>query len=114
MPKELEMTNMIIRTLLKKTRVVAVVLAVLLIIMMVGVAGAGSSANYAIDWQVLTGGGAPASGGNVTLNGSLGQTAIGPASGGNVNVGSGYWFGIGQSGGDSGQPVYLPIILRAS
>ncbi len=78
---------------MSKTKIVAVCLAVLLLILVTGVAGAGSSASYAINWQVLSGGGAPASGGNVSLNATLGQTAIGPSSGGNINLGAGYWHG---------------------
>ncbi|MBN1994506.1 MAG: hypothetical protein JW953_17545 [Anaerolineae bacterium] len=101
----------------KETHIIAVGLAVLLIIVLVGVAGAGSSTNYTLDWQVLTGGGAPATGSStITLNGSMGQTAIGPASNGsNVTLSAGYWFGIGQgSAPPGGEPVYLPIILRSS
>jgi hypothetical protein len=39
------------------------------------VAWAGDSASYSIDWQVTSGGGAPASSsGNVRLNATLGQS----------------------------------------
>jgi hypothetical protein len=98
----------------RPARTAAVVVA-LSTFLLVGVAWAGSSANYAIDWQVLNGGGASASGsGDVTLNGSLGQTAIGTSSAGGYSLGAGYWYGVGGEG----QPVapitsvYLPIILK--
>jgi len=46
----------------------------------------------AIGWSVISGGGAPASGGNVTLSGTLGQLASVPAAGGTVSMGPGYWI----------------------
>ena len=49
----------------------------------------------AVDWQVTAGGGAPAVGGTVTLNDTLGQPVIGASSGGNVALGAGYWVGLG-------------------
>ena len=50
----------------------------------------------AIDWQVFSGGGAPATGGNVTLNDTLGQPIIGDSSeGGNIAIGAGYGYGLG-------------------
>lgn len=49
----------------------------------------------AVDWQVVAGGGAPAAGGNITLNDTLGQPIIGASSGGNVGLGAGYWVGLG-------------------
>lgn len=49
----------------------------------------------AIGWQVIAGGGAPASGGAITLNATLGQPLIGPSTGGTVSLGSGYWYGRG-------------------
>lgn len=46
-----------------------------------------------IPWQVIGGGGAPSTGSGVTLNGTLGQPAIGPSSGGGSDLGAGYWYG---------------------
>ena len=95
---------------MNKARMAVLGLGALLIFLLAGIAWAGSSANYAIDWQVMSGGGAPSDSGseNVTLNGSLGQTAIVPSAGGDYDLGAGYWYGT--AGG--GQPVYLPIILK--
>ncbi len=45
----------------------------------------------AVDWWVISGGGAPSSGGNVTLNDTLGQPMIGDSSGGSVALHAGYW-----------------------
>ncbi len=49
----------------------------------------------AADWQVMAGGGAPTSSGNITLNDTLGQPIIGDSSGGNVTLGAGYWSSLG-------------------
>lgn len=98
---------------MKKVRIVSLGLAALLVLLLVQVAGAGSSANYAINWQVLSGGGAPAGAGNVTLNGSMGQPVIGLTSTGNTQIRSGYWYGITTSG-PGGEDLYLPVILSNS
>ena len=92
-----------------RTRTVRAGLA-LVVVLLVGVGWAGASAGPAIDWEVLSGGGAPASAGQVTLNGSLGQTAIGPSTGGELSLGAGFWYGLG------GGPyrVYLPITLKSN
>jgi hypothetical protein len=44
-----------------------------------------------VDWWVIAGGGAPSSGGNVTLNDTLGQPFVGAAGGGSVSLRDGYW-----------------------
>jgi uncharacterized membrane protein (Fun14 family) len=71
---------------------------------------AGSAGGIAVDWSVLSGGGAPAasSAGGVTLNGSLGQTGIGSSSGTGATVGAGFWYGLGEDVYE----VYLPVTLR--
>ena len=85
----------------------AVVLPLLLVMGVVWAAAPGP----AVDWEVISGGGGPSGGGEVTLNGTLGQTAIGPsAGGGGVTLGAGFWYGIG------GQVyrVYLPVVVRSA
>ena len=93
---------------MNETRIATFALAALLVLLLVGVAVAGSSTNYDISWQVLSGGGEPATNdsGNITLNGSLGQTAIGPASSTSYGVDSGYWGKY--------YFCYLPIIVSPS
>jgi hypothetical protein len=75
-----------------------------------GAVTAGSSAHYAVDWQALAGGGAPAVSvsGHAVLNGSLGQTAIGYSSAGHDALGAGFWYGAGQGV----YPTYLPLVVR--
>ena len=57
------------------------------------VGGALAQGAATIDWWVIASGGAPSSGGKVTLNDTLGQPVIGPSSSGNVWLGAGYWGG---------------------
>ncbi|HSR29388.1 MAG TPA: hypothetical protein VLY63_02410 [Anaerolineae bacterium] len=85
-------------------------LAALLVLLLAGVAAAGSSGPHAVDWQVLTGGGAPAVSGSglVALNGSLGQTAIGSSAIGDTSLGAGFWYATGEHN----YQIYLPITLR--
>jgi len=99
---------------MKKTHMVALGLAALLVVLVAGVAGAGQSASYAVNWQVLSGGGAPASAGTVSLNATLGQTAIGPSTSTSYKLGAGYWFENmgGQAPGD--KLLYLPIIRKGA
>jgi hypothetical protein len=77
------------------------------------VAWAGSSTHADLFWQVLGGGGAPAASGSgqVALNGSLGQTAIGVSfsTGGDTVLRAGYWPGTAEAGWE----ILLPIVLRA-
>jgi hypothetical protein len=46
----------------------------------------------AVNWWVVAGGGAPSTGGGVTMNDTLGQPVIGPSSGGTVSLAAGYWY----------------------
>jgi hypothetical protein len=77
-----------------------------------GAVWAGSSDVPAVDWQVLSSGGAPAVSGSesITLNGTLGQTAIGPSSVGDGDLGAGFWYGAGKGLFE----IYLPLVLRGS
>lgn len=92
-----------------RTRVALAGLGVLLLLLVAAAAWAGSSANYAVDWQVLSGGGAPAVSGSeaVSLNGSLGQTVVGVASSASSELCAGFWCGTAIE-----YSVYLPLVLR--
>jgi hypothetical protein len=74
---------------------------------LVSQAGAISSTLYAIDWNVMGGGGGPISGTAYQVNGTAGQAVIGPVSGSAYQAELGYWVSAAEGGG-----VYLPIILR--
>ncbi len=96
-------------------RIIVLGLVILLTFLLSGVTWAGSSANYAVEWWVKSGGGAPAASGSgdITLDGSLGQTAIraSTSAGSDYTLGAGYWYGTAVEGL---RPVYLPIILRGA
>jgi hypothetical protein len=97
-----------------RTRIPLAGLVVLSVLLLGRVVWAGSSDNVAVDWWVMNGGGAPAvsGSGNVALNGSLGQTAIGPSAstGSEYALGAGYWYGTAPGE----RYIYLPVILRGS
>jgi hypothetical protein len=98
---------------MSRTHVLRVGLAALSLLLLVGLAlagivWAGSSDGTAVDWSLLSGGGAPASGGLVTLNGTLGQTAIGPGANTHADLGAGFWYGLGEGVYE----IYLPVVLR--
>lgn len=80
------------------------------LLLLTGVVFADTTQIPSVDWWVMSGGGAPAvsGSGNVALNGSLGQTAIGPSAGGDATLGAGYWYGVGERE----CRIYLPITLR--
>lgn len=94
-------------------RAIHVGLAALTLLLLAGlalasIAWAGSSDGTAVDWSVLNSGGAPAAGGAVTLNGTLGQTAIGSSAAAHGSLGAGFWYGLGKGI----YTVYLPLVLR--
>jgi hypothetical protein len=94
---------------MKIARIAAFGLVLVSVVMLGRLAWAGSPASVAIDWQVIGSGGAPASAGNVSLNGTIVQTAIGPSSGpGDLSLGAGFWVTALR-----GKVLYLPVIFKA-
>ena len=75
-------------------RLLVLCLTAMAALAVVGIVLAGSS-GPAIGWQMFSGGGAPATGGNITLNDTIGQPIIGSSEGGNIALGSGYGYGLG-------------------
>ena len=99
-----------------RTQVIRVGLAALLLLLLAGlaiagIAWAGSSDGTAVDWSVLSGGGAPAESrsGAVALSGTLGQTAIGSSAATHGSLGAGFWYGPAERR----YTLYLPIVLRS-
>jgi uncharacterized repeat protein (TIGR01451 family) len=76
---------------MKQRHAIILALGLLVCLMLVGAALAMASPP-AIGWWVLGSGGAPSSGGAVTMNDTLGQPLIGPSSGGDVSLHGGYWY----------------------
>lgn len=56
-------------------------------------------------WTIDVGGGR-ASGGGITLTGSIGQPEAGSAAGGDVSLQSGFWFGPGSTPPPSGDTIF--------
>jgi hypothetical protein len=100
------------RTGIPRAGLAALSLLLLAGLAIVGIVRAGSSANYAVGWSVLSGSGAPAgsSSGTVALNGTLGQTAIGSSAATHGSLGAGFWYGVGEGM----YTVYLPLVVRDS
>ena len=95
---------------MRKSRLVLSIVLVLLLLLVAGGVLASSSQMYSIDRQVLSAGGAPAasSSGHVSMNGTLGQTAIGVSSTGQTTLWAGFWQRVQQVMSD----IFLPIIMR--
>ncbi len=81
--------------------------ALLCVLLLVGLAMAMSSANYAINWDVMGGGGGSISSTSYAMNSTIGQAIIGYKSSASYELGSGYW-----PGGVVEYLVYLPLILK--
>jgi hypothetical protein len=83
----------------------------LLVALLVTLLGSGialAASGPAVDWWVISGGGAPSSsGGNVTLNDTLGQPVIGPSGSGSAALNAGYWVGCAAA------PAGVPIVSVA-
>ena len=88
-------------------------LALLLMASITGLALAAPPFEHAIAWQVIAAGGAPASGGAITLNGTLGQTAAALSASADYNVGSGYWSaGSAIVNPAQGESIFLPAVYN--
>jgi len=79
---------------MNKRKTLRVVIGFLCCLLLGGMALAISSDNYRIDWDVIAGGGEPASSASHTMRSTIGQTAIGPSSSVNFQLGAGYWYGV--------------------
>jgi len=81
-------------------------LALLLLLLLVGgvVLAQGTPA---IGRWIIGGGGATATGGNVSLSSALGQAAAGPSSGDNVAICAGFWCG-----GAVEHNIHLPLVVK--
>ncbi len=70
-----------------------------------------SSAGPAVDWWVVSGGGGSASGGNITLDATLGQPIVGASAGNDITLNAGYWYG----GATTPQYcIYLPVVEHSA
>jgi|YNPNPStandDraft_1061719.scaffolds.fasta_scaffold79449_2 hypothetical protein len=87
----------------------ALLLSLLVLAVLGGTAFAQTGDGFDLSWNVMGGAGGvgPLEGSGFSLDGTLGQTAIGPAAGGTFTVQQGYWYGAEVAFG-----VYLPLVFR--
>ena len=80
---------------------------------LVPVAGAQSSPDFDLHWNVIAPGGGHSAGGEFQLHGSIAQPAVGTMSGGPSAVRGGCWIAPLAPGPLPGNPVvYLPLMVR--
>ena len=98
---------------MNKGKITALAAALLCGLLVAGVVWAMSSANYAIEWDVIGGGGGPMSSASYALNGTAGQAAIGISESGSYRLGSGYWYGVVAPAPPPPEyKIFLPIIMK--
>jgi hypothetical protein len=69
----------------------------------------GSSPNYSIPWDVVSGGGNEMASANFAIKSTTGQTTIGPGSSSSYSIGAGYWTGLTQRAYE----IFLPLSLKS-
>jgi len=79
-------------------------LLLLLILLMSGLANAKPN-TISLTWWTIDNGGGAATGGNLTLTGTIGQPDSGDLSGGQYTLTGGFWSPV------SGNFIYLPLIM---
>ena len=97
---------------MNKRKALRLVIGFLCCFLLGGMALAMSSDNYRIDWDVIAGGGVPASSASYTLRSTMGQAAIGSSSSASFQLGAGYWYGVGVPAPPPAYKICLPIILK--
>jgi hypothetical protein len=90
---------------MNRTKIIA--LTVVLLLVLVSTAGAGSSAQYTIDWDVSSAGGASMQSSSYGLAGTIAQPVSGVSSSPSYVLCAGYWCGMAID-----YPIYLPLIVR--
>jgi hypothetical protein len=90
-----------------KNKAKIVALTIVLLLVLVSMSSAGNSAQYAIEWDVVSAGGTPMTSSSYGLAGTVGQPAQGISSSSNYVLCAGYWCGVSVD-----YTIYLPIVLR--
>jgi hypothetical protein len=91
----------------RRTLLAIAVLLGCVLLQFLGPATAMESEHYAINWDVMGGGGEPIRSDNYALDATIGQPSIGFKASASHEVCSGYWC-------SGGYEVYLPIVFRSS
>jgi hypothetical protein len=88
----------------KKWMILGVLLVSLLLV------GTALAQPPAIGWWVIGGGGGSGAAGDTSLDGTIGQWAVGSGTSGATQLGSGFWGGGSAAGPVGG--IFLPVLLR--
>ncbi len=91
-------------TKIRKWMILGVLVASLLLV------GTALAQTPRIDVWVIGGGGGSGTAGGISLDGTIGQWAVGGGTSGTTQVGSGFWGGGSAEG--PGERIFLPVILR--
>ncbi|MFL7795092.1 MAG: hypothetical protein AB8I69_23335 [Anaerolineae bacterium] len=83
-----------------------VILTGVLLLVLVSTSSAGSSTQYAVEWDVVSAGGTPMASSTYELVGTVGQSAPGGSSSAGYVLCAGYWCGIVAD-----YTIYLPLVL---
>jgi ABC-type amino acid transport substrate-binding protein len=92
---------------MNKRRIFALAAALLCGLLAAGVVWAMSSASYAIEWNVIAGGGGHSEAGSYSLDFTIGQPIVGVATDTGYELCSGFWCGAVVE-----YKIYLPIVLK--
>jgi len=96
---------------MSKRKATALLASLLCCLLLTGAAWAMSSASYAINWDVIGGGGGPIGSASYAMRSTVGQAAVGVLSNASYRLEAGYWYGVAAPP-PPGYRVYLPIVLK--
>ena len=88
-------------------RIILIALVATVLLAGAALAVAATNAGYTLDWFTVDGGGGTATGGNYSVNGTIGQPDAGTLTGGGYTVQGGFWGGLAAS-----SSLYLPLVQR--
>jgi len=72
-----------------------------------------SPANYAVDWELMGGGGEPISSASTVVDGTLGQATIGASHSARYVQGGGFWYVAAAPVAPPEYRVYLPGVWKS-
>ena len=75
---------------------------------------ADSAGLFSLTWWTVDGGGGASSAGSYRLSGSIGQPDAGESNGGAYNLSGGFWGAALSVNGNTGNQIFLPVILKPS
>ena len=98
---------------MNKQKITVLTIALLCGLLMIGGGvWAVSSANHAINWDVIGGGGGPISSASFVVNDTMGQAAVGPSGSASYRLGAGYWYVVAVPAPLPEYKVHLPIVVK--